>query len=250
MSDGGALDQDEIERLLSGMGGGETPAPSADSASAAASTPAPAADSGILSQDELNALFGGGATPPPPTPPPPPPPSSSPQAEPPPQSAPAFADVWGDTPAASGWDVPAASLEADTGDDEEGIPRGDLDYLGKRAEDSLKSIAATPMSLPTEVIEFQFPEFGGTVPSTEHATLDLISEVDLDVKVELGRTYMHIEDVLKLRRGSVVPLDKMAGETVDIYINGRLLAKGEVLVMNENFCIRVAELLAGAIPME
>ena len=106
------------------------------------------------------------------------------------------------------------------------------------------------MGLPTEVIEFQFPEFGGTVPSTEHVTLDLISEVDLDVKVELGRTYMYIEDVLKLRRGSVVPLDKMAGETVDIYINGRLLARGEVLVMNENFCIRVAELLAGAIPME
>jgi flagellar motor switch protein FliN/FliY len=42
----------------------------------------------------------------------------------------------------------------------------------------------------------------------------------------------------------------MAGETVDIYINGRLLAKGEVLVMNENFCVRIAELLAGAIPME
>jgi len=135
-------------------------------------------------------------------------------------------------------------------EDEHGIPRGDLDYLSKRADDSIKSIATTPMTLPTEVIEFQFPEFGGTVPNTEHTTLDLISEVDLDVKVELGRTYMYIEDVLRLRRGSVVPLDKIAGETVDIYINGRLLAKGEVLVMNENFCIRVAELLAGATPME
>ena len=135
-------------------------------------------------------------------------------------------------------------------DDEEGIPRGDLEYISKKADESLRSIATTPMSLPTEVIEFQFPEFGGTVPSTEHATLDQISEVDLDVKVELGRTYMFIEDVLRLRRGSVVPLDKMAGETVDVYINGRLLAKGEVLVMNENFCVRIAELLAGAIPME
>jgi flagellar motor switch protein FliN/FliY len=125
-----------------------------------------------------------------------------------------------------------------------------LEYLSKKGDDSIRSIGATPMNLPTEVIEFQFPEFGGTVPSTEHATLDQIGEVDLDVKVELGRTYMYIEDVLKLRRGSVVALDKTAGETVDIYINGRLLARGEVLVMNENICVRVAELLAGAIPME
>jgi len=143
----------------------------------------------------------------------------------------------------------AAAFDTIVEDEEEGIPRGDLDYLAKKADDSLRSIATMPMNLPTEVIEFQFPEFGGTV-STEHATLDQISEVDLDVKVELGRTYMYIEDVLRLRRGSVVPLDKMAGETVDIYINGRLLAKGEVLVMNENFCVRIAELLAGAIPME
>jgi flagellar motor switch protein FliN/FliY len=61
---------------------------------------------------------------------------------------------------------------------------------------------------------------------------------------------MYLEDVLKLRKGSVVPLDKTAGDPVDIYVNGRLLARGEVLVMNENFCVRVAELLAGAIPME
>jgi flagellar motor switch protein FliN/FliY len=161
---------------------------------------------------------------------------------PPPAAPPAFA---------GGWDAPAASFGGGiVEDDEEGIPRGDLDYLAKRAEESLRSIASTPMSLPAEVIEFQFPEFGGTVPSTEHTTLDQISEVDLDVKVELGRTYMYIEDVLRLRRGSVVPLDKNAGDTVDIYINGRLLARGEVLVMNENFCVRIAELLAGAIAME
>jgi flagellar motor switch protein FliN/FliY len=200
-----------------------------------------------LSQDELNALFGGGpaaspAPPPPSATPPPASPPLPPSPPAPPSAAPTFASGWGKTP--------AASFDPVGEDEEEGIPRGDLDYLAKKAEDSLRSIAATPMTLPTEVIEFQFPEFGGTVPSTEHATLDQISEVDLDVKVELGRTYMYIEDVLKLRRGSVVPLDKMAGETVDIYINGRLLARGEVLVMNENFCVRVAELLAGAIPME
>jgi flagellar motor switch protein FliN/FliY len=251
MSDGNALDQNEIERLLSGMGGGAappsppvTPAAPAPPPADAPAAPAPAADadtSGVLSQEELNALFGAPSPPPPVAPPPPFAAAPSAPPVPPPAAAPAFS---------GGWNAPTAAFESVANEDEEGIPRGDVDYLAKRADDSLHSIAATSMSLPTEVIEFQFPEFGGTVPSTEHATLDLISEVDLDVKVELGRTYMFIEDVLKLRRGSVVPLDKMAGETVDIYINGRLLARGEVLVMNENFCIRVAELLAGAIPME
>ena len=237
MADNNVLDQNEIERLLGGLGGGAAPPPA---------EPAPAINSGILSQEELNALFGASATPPAPhqmAPIPPPPVAPVPPPPSPQVAAPApFAT--------SGWDTPVDSFDSIVGDDVEGIPRGDLDYIAKRADESLRSIAAMPVSLPTEVIEFQFPEFGGTVPSTEHATLDQISEVDLDVKVELGRTYMYIEDVLRLRRGSVVPLDKMAGETVDIYINGRLLARGEVLVMNENFCVRIAELLAGAIPME
>ncbi len=56
---------------------------------------------------------------------------------------------------------------------------------------------------------------------------------------------MYLEDVLKLRKGSVVSLDKLAGDPVDIYVNGRLIARGEVLVLNDNFCVRVAELLAG-----
>lgn len=235
MSDNNILGQDEIERLLGGLGGGAAPPPPAAPSATSASSPD---DSGVLSQEELNALFGGAPAPTPPSPVTPitPPPQPSPAA------TPAFTSGWGAVPPS--FDATAAE------DDEEGIPRADLDYIAKRADESLRSIAATSMTLPTEVIEFQFPEFGGTVPSTEQATLDQISEVDLDVKVELGRTYMYIEDVLKLRRGSVVPLDKMAGETVDIYINGRLLARGEVLVMNENFCVRVAELLAGAIPME
>lgn len=250
MSDN-VLDQNEIERLLSGMGGGAAPTPSS-AEPAPDVAPTPVNDSGTLSQEELNALFDGAASPPAPAPPPlppSPPPVPPPVQVPPPAQAPAPVFAESSTESSS-LGPPAAAFDTIVEDEEEGIPHGDLDYLAKKADDSLRSIATMPMNLPTEVIEFQFPEFGGTVPSTEHTTLDQISEVDLDVKVELGRTYMYIEDVLRLRRGSVVPLDKMAGETVDIYINGRLLAKGEVLVMNENFCVRIAELLAGAIPME
>ena len=248
MSDNNVLDQSEIERLLSGMGGGAASPPPATPAPPAPAAAADADGGGILSQEELNALFGGGTPAPPPPPSSPPPQAAPPPPPPPPPPKPPQAAA--QPFAANGWDVPTAAFDTVVEDEEEGIPRGDLEYISKRADESLRSIGTLSTSLPSEVIEFQFPEFGGTVPSTEHATLDQISEVDLDVKVELGRTYMYIEDVLRLRRGSVVPLDKMAGETVDIFINGRLLAKGEVLVMNENFCVRIAELLAGAIPME
>ncbi|MGH7194273.1 MAG: flagellar motor switch protein FliN, partial [Candidatus Saccharimonadales bacterium] len=81
--------------------------------------------------------------------------------------------------------------------------------------------------------------------NTERSTLDLIRDVELDLRIEFGRTHMSLEDVLKLRKGSVVPLDKLAGDPVDIFVNGRLIAKGEVLVLNDNFCVRVAELIAG-----
>ena len=73
---------------------------------------------------------------------------------------------------------------------------------------------------------------------------DAIEDVELDLRVELGRTELLIEDVLKLRDGSVVPLDKLAGDPVDILVNGRLIARGEVLVLNDNFCVRIAEILS------
>ncbi len=73
----------------------------------------------------------------------------------------------------------------------------------------------------------------------------MIREVELDVKIELGRTQMALDEVLKLHKGSVVPLDKLAGDPVDIFVNGRLIARGEVLVLNDNFCVRVAELITG-----
>lgn len=74
--------------------------------------------------------------------------------------------------------------------------------------------------------------------------LELLGDVDLDVSIELGRTEMLVEDVLKLDSGSVVELDKLAGDPVDVYVNGRRVARGEVLVLNDNFCIRVSEIVA------
>jgi flagellar motor switch protein FliN/FliY len=66
---------------------------------------------------------------------------------------------------------------------------------------------------------------------------------DLDVTIELGRTQMAMEDVLKLRSGAIVPLDNMAGDPVDVIINGRVVARGEVVVVEDTFCVRIVELL-------
>ena len=92
---------------------------------------------------------------------------------------------------------------------------------------------------------FEFRSLSGRPASTDAATLDLLRDVQLDLKIELGRTHMQLEEVLQLKTGAVVTLDKLAGDPVDIFVNGRLIARGEVLVLNDNFCVRVAELVAG-----
>lgn len=77
--------------------------------------------------------------------------------------------------------------------------------------------------------------------------IDILSDVDLNVKIELGKTRMLVEDVLKLSDGAVVELDKLAGDPVDIYVNERHVARGEVLILNDNFCVRVSEILEATI---
>lgn len=124
------------------------------------------------------------------------------------------------------------------------IAQGDIEFLFNQAQAALESVDAPAAgSTPFPTLPFQLPEFGGAPPSTEHATLELLRDVELDLRIELGRTQMPLEDLLRLRKGSVVPLDKLAGDPVDIFVNGRMIARGEVLVMNDNFCVRVAELI-------
>lgn len=77
--------------------------------------------------------------------------------------------------------------------------------------------------------------------------IELLSDVNLQVKIELGRTRLLVEDVLKLGEGAVVELDKLAGDPVDVYVNERHVARGEVLVLNDNFCIRINEILTPSI---
>ncbi len=131
----------------------------------------------------------------------------------------------------------------------DGVAQRDIDFLLTQAEQALASIQQPSQAdTPPGAVPFRLTEFGGAPPSTDNATLDLLRDVDLDLRIELGRTQMYLEDVLKLSKGAVVPLDKLAGDPVDIYANGRLIARGEVLILNDNFCVRVAELVAGESP--
>ena len=80
--------------------------------------------------------------------------------------------------------------------------------------------------------------------STEQAqNLDLIMEVPLQVTVEIGRTRRKVQDILSYTKGSLVVLDKLAGDQVDLYVNGKCIAKGDVVVVDDNFGVRITEII-------
>lgn len=102
------------------------------------------------------------------------------------------------------------------------------------------------------------PEIGGKEPGESYAfddikalpdeghsaNLDFILDIPLEISVELGRTRMLIQDLLKLGQGSVIELTKTAGETLEILANNRLIAKGDVVVMNDKYGIRLTEVIS------
>ena len=105
----------------------------------------------------------------------------------------------------------------------------------KTAPAAAKPAAATS-PLPLE------PLSPATQPRPE-AGLDFLSDVDVSVRIELGTARMHVQEVLKLGSGSVVPLDSLVGDAVNVFVNDRLVARGEVLVVNENFAVRITEVI-------
>jgi flagellar motor switch protein FliN/FliY len=133
--------------------------------------------------------------------------------------------------------APQRSAASVTGDD--------ISFLLAQAEQAIASVDQPADPALSNLTPFQFKDLTASPPSGEKATLELLKDVDLDLRIELGRTHMYLEDVLKLKRGAVVALEKLAGDPVDVFVNGRIVARGEVLVLNDNFCVRVTELLAG-----
>ncbi len=104
----------------------------------------------------------------------------------------------------------------------------------------MEAILGTPQPVSQQRFDAPPP------PPDAQSSIEMLYDVEMEVKIELGRAQMMVEDILRLREGSVVQLEKDAGAPVDILINDRLVAFGEVLVLNDYFCVRVTEILSDA----
>jgi flagellar motor switch protein FliN/FliY len=91
---------------------------------------------------------------------------------------------------------------------------------------------------------YAFNQLSANSDDSQPANLDFILDIPLEITVELGRTKMLIHDLLKLGQGSVIELPKAAGETLEILANNRLIAKGDVVVMNDKYGIRLTEVIS------
>ena len=250
--DDGALDQSMIDSMMNGDAG-EGANAAQDSSSS--ETDPTASDAGEMGQAEIDAMMAG-----------------SPGTDPPPgvanSGSPGVQEIsQADIDALMGT---SSSEDSGSGDDasaSEAKPDERLDSLGRpfdaaaaemqAAMDAEKAEAAAaapppapapaavpppsaPVGTPLLLEELQIPDGLDIDPKR----VSMLGDVNLPVNIELGRTEMLVEDVLQLGEGSVVELDKLAGDPVDVYINSRLVARGEVLVLNDNFCVRIGEVIS------
>ena len=100
-----------------------------------------------------------------------------------------------------------------------------------------------PAAAASSVAPADLPDLGASAPPGPRQDLHLLSDVQMNVTVELGRAVMQVRDLLALREGSIVELDRAAGAAVDVLVNGTLVARGEVVVIDDELGVRVTELV-------
>ena len=211
-SSGGKMSQEEIERLMGGMG-----------QPAAAPEPAPAEQGGggKLSQEEIERLMGGMSQPAAAQPAAPPPVQQ--QAPVQPQYAPVQqAPVQPQYAPVQQMPVQPQYIQAPV--------------MQPQYQMESKVINARPVQLPTLDVAKEIGE-------EQAENLELIMSVPLEVSVEIGRTRRKVEDILTFSKGSLVVLDKLAGDQVDLFVNGLCVARGDVVVVDDNFGVRITEVL-------
>lgn len=201
---GGVLSQDQIERLMGGGGAASAPAP------------APASDSGgVLSQDQIERLMGGGGAP-----------------------APTAAPV----PAAAAAPTPAPQQPV--------YQQPAAQQPGYQQPAYQQPVYQQPMYPPQEnkvisarPLQMEPLDVAQQIGQEQAQNLELIMSVPLEVSVEIGRTRRKVEDILTFSKGSLVVLDKLAGDQVDLFVNGLCVARGDVVVVDDNFGVRITEVL-------
>ena len=225
-SSGGKMSQEEIEAMMSGMAGGAGPAPE---------PPAEPASSGRkMSQEEIEAMMSGMAGSAEPVPAPAPPPA--PAAQPAPQPAPAAAQA---APAAQ----PASA--ADFGAMMAAMMTAMTTAMANNAAAAAPAAppAPEPKVIATRPAPLREMDPADVLGREQAQNLDLIMEVPLQVTVEIGRTQRKVQDILEFSKGSLVVLDKLAGDQVDLFVNGKCVAKGDVVVIDDNFGVRITEIV-------
>lgn len=147
------------------------------------------------------------------------------------------------TPAPAPAPAPAASMPQGGGQPMMGQPMTGQPMMGQPMMGQ-PMMGQQMMGQPVNVQPAQFQPFnGGAVGAFQPENIDLIMDVPLEVTVELGRTQKSISDILEFGPGKIIELNKIAGEPIDVLVNGKYVAKGEVVVIEESFGVRITEIV-------
>ncbi len=164
----------------------------------------------------------------------------------------------GDAPAPAPEPAPApapAAPQMDMNQMQAGMPQMDMSQMQMGMPQMQMGMPQMQMGMPQMMPQMQmqpnmsiqpaqFQNFAGAFnPMQPQENIDLIKDVPLEVTVELGRTAKSISDILDFAPGTIIELDKIAGEPIDVLVNGKFVAKGEVVVIEESFGVRVTEII-------
>ncbi len=256
---GGKLSQEEIEKLLAGGAAAEPePQPSGGKlsqeeiekllAGGAATEPEPEPSGGKLSQEEIEKLMSGATATAP-------------------QNAPASAPVPQPMPQPQATMPPQQNMQQAMPQMPQGMsqmpmypmPDGQMGYppnfyppypypypypYPSQPEEQPKATAKSePKTINAKSAKMDELNGKDSLTQEQSQNLELIMEVPLQVTVEIGRTRRKVQDILSYTKGSLVVLDKLAGDQVDIYVNGKCIAKGDVVVVDDNFGVRITEII-------
>lgn len=141
---------------------------------------------------------------------------------------------------------PSEAGSADVGQDDEALADEWAAALADTEQDEIKHEKEQEF-LSTQTHDYDLPDMGADAKAGSGSgkrDLDFILDIPLEVSAELGRTKLLINELLQLGQGSVVELNKLAGEPLEIYVNGKLVARGEAVVINEKFGIRLTDIIS------
>ncbi len=217
------------------------PAPEPAPAPAPTPAPAPASSGGVLSQEEIERLLSGGAAEEPA-------PAPAPAA---PAPAPAAAPVQpAPVPAAPAAPAAAAPVQAAASPEVAQMMQMQMQMMQQMMQQMMtmqqqpqKKEPPAPKTINVQPTVQKNLHQETVLDDEQEENMELIMGVPLDISVEIGRTQKRVKDILEFTKGSLIVLDKLAGEQVDLFVNGRCIAKGDVVVVEDNFGIRITEIM-------